>query len=116
MTGEKVEIHGGLIDRQHVIDNLKAYAGRHWRRERWQKRPALLGLGAETKLYHGQPHSERWTLVQDGWDHDLCVICYWALHESVDPERGIGYVSESDWICIECHDRFIVGTELCARE
>ena len=47
---------------------------------------------------------------------DLCVICYWTLHESSDPEHGIGYVSEGDWVCSECHECFIIGTELSAHE
>lgn len=45
-------------------------------------------------------------------DHEHCLICWWALHESPDDRRNRGYRDGDRWLCVECHSRFIVNNEL----
>jgi len=49
------------------------------------------------------------SLVVAGWTHDHCEICTWELHASDDPEHGIGYSHDVDWICSECYELFIAN-------
>ncbi|MCI0741531.1 MAG: hypothetical protein L0Y72_21055 [Gemmataceae bacterium] len=50
------------------------------------------------------------TVVQGGWDHEHCEIC-WATISPVDDP--IGMFSEPDqWVCCNCYQRFIVPQSL----
>ncbi|GHC10564.1 hypothetical protein GCM10007047_29930 [Cerasicoccus arenae] len=41
-------------------------------------------------------------------DHDHCLICYWTIHKSDDPEVGEAYFyGGSTWLCSECYGQFI---------
>ena len=44
--------------------------------------------------------------------HRHCTICWWELYRSDDPERGSGFRAGDDWLCAECHGRFIIADEL----
>jgi len=52
-------------------------------------------------------NSSEFALVQGGWKKDHCAICYWELFESDDASHGIGFTNGKDWVCTECHQKFI---------
>jgi hypothetical protein len=51
--------------------------------------------------------SSEFVLVKGGWKKDQCAICGWDLFESEDVSHGMGFTNGKDWICTECHHRFI---------
>lgn len=53
-------------------------------------------------------NTSEFELVPHGWQQTRCLICMWEFAESDDSERGTGYTNGRDWICTECHDRFLV--------
>jgi Clp amino terminal domain, pathogenicity island component len=59
-----------------------------------------LGLGENMSEFELVPH---------GWQQTRCLVCMWEFAESDDSERGTGYTNGRDWICTECHDRFLVA-------
>ncbi len=67
--------------------------------------------GSRTSLYVGQKFDPQYIdLVDDGWTHDHCEICYKDLYEIEDPEHGEGYTNGQDWICSECYLKYVANT------
>jgi hypothetical protein len=109
ISEEKVEIHGSewkLADIRESIAYCKPYS---WNKQLWTARDALVDRnGRRTSLYVGQNYDPaKVDLVKGGWDHDHCEICWWELYESEDTEHGTGFTNGQDWLCIECHTKFI---------
>jgi hypothetical protein len=48
-------------------------------------------------------------LVKGGWKKDECAIRRWELFESDDVTRSFGFTNGIDWICQECHTKFIAN-------
>ncbi|WP_394165163.1 hypothetical protein [Neptunomonas phycophila] len=70
---------------------------------------AALVSKCKTSEYVGQSYRPEYTeLVEDGWNHDHCEICWWSLHEADDPESGEGYTVEGRaWLCCEYYEKLI---------
>jgi hypothetical protein len=104
-----VRIHGAAFDPRYVEE-----AVRDCRRFLWQIRafvaPDIVVRrtdGAISFDKHLAEHDADFRLVEGGWNEVACVICRWQLQEGDDPERNTGYTNGRDWLCIECHERFL---------
>ena len=41
-------------------------------------------------------------------EHDHCLICYWTIFATDDPNSGEAYFyGGSTWLCKECHEKFV---------
>jgi hypothetical protein len=105
---ECVEIHGDKWKWSDIQEAIEWARFQVWHKRKWRLRPALVSKGSVAD-FKGQRYDPAHTkLVEDGWSHDHCEICWWTLHESEDPETGEGYTSDGHkWLCSECFSRFI---------
>lgn len=112
MTHEKdtIWIRGSEWDRTYVEESIAYSRSSAWQETKWRPRPALVHRdGGRVSLYTGQGYDpDKIDLVEDGWNHDHCQICWWDLHEADDAEHGIGYSDGEGWLCSECYNKFIV--------
>ncbi len=75
-----------------------------WTQEKWKKGPALIHTSGRISFFYGQKFDPQYIeLVEDGWTHDHCGICYQNLYETDEPEHGEGYTNGYDWICSRCY-------------
>jgi len=108
-----IEIHGKkwfteII--QQAVTRLTSDAWL-WERKLWQPRDVVYeknGKRLSFDLTLAQD-TEKFLLVKNGWKKDNCAICRWELFESNDPAHGTGFTNGRDWICEECHTRFIAN-------
>jgi hypothetical protein len=105
-----VTIHGNPWQRSHIEDDITYCRTLNWTRTKWKPRVALVDRksGSSTP-YSGRPYDARhFQVIEGGWSHDHCEICWWTLRDSEDEEEGIGYTDGAgDWLCIECFRKFI---------
>jgi len=108
MSRESVKIHGEMWKYEDVREAIEQVRNRKWTRQKWKPRAALVSRGKVTD-YWGQKYDPQCTqLVEDGWTHDHCEICWWTLSDSDEPEQGEGYTTDGhSWICEECFFQFI---------
>ncbi len=102
-----IEIHGDLFSFTSVRELAVHYRKFHWEKRQWTPRDALARRSDERLfLYSGQSYdAEQSELVKGGWTEDHCAICWWKLDGS--PQHLDGYTNGQDWLCTECHDRFV---------
>jgi hypothetical protein len=108
MNDKFVTIHGSQWKYEDVRDAIESAKEAHWILRAWKPRAALISRDHASD-YHGQKFDPNLTkLVENGWSHDHCEICWWSLHESDDPVHGEGYTTDGHaWICTECFKQFI---------
>ncbi len=105
-----IEIHG----RRHGGDQIRARAQElrkfAWRRQQLKAQDVLIERRTGKPMFYsgGDYDPERFELRPRGWPHEACSICNWVLFESDTPDHGTGYTNGREWICTECHDKFIV--------
>jgi ClpA/ClpB-like protein len=108
-----VEIHGVKRNLEHIqisVSRSKEYAWQ-WEQKPWKARDFVMkkdGKGFSFDLTLAEKSSE-FVLVQGGWKKDHCAICHWELFESDDASHGVGFTNGRDWVCTECHQKFIAG-------
>ena len=105
-----VLIHGSAWKTKDIADSVEWCLTQTWRRETWKPTAALVHKkGGTVSQYRGQKFDpDKIDLVEDGWSHDHCEICWWTLRESDDPDDGVGYRNETNgWICSECFEQFV---------
>jgi ATP-dependent Clp protease ATP-binding subunit ClpA len=104
-----VEIHGESWGANSVRELGEYYARFDWEKRRWLSRDALVRRADQKlRLYAGQSYDpEQFDLVKGGWNEDRCAICTWKLCESDSAEHSEGYTNGQDWLCTECHGRFV---------
>jgi ATP-dependent Clp protease ATP-binding subunit ClpA len=108
-----VEIHGVKRNLEHVriyVSHCREYAW-HWEQKPWRARDIVIkkdGKGFSFDLALAENSSE-FMLVQGGWKKDHCQICHWELFESNDASHGTAFTNGKDWVCTECHQKFIAG-------
>lgn len=113
MPGEEMEeyvsIHGDKWKIFDINEQIKWAREQVWKKQKWLPRAALVSKG-KTSEYVGQSYRPEYTrLVEDGWSHDHCEICWWSLYETDNPESGVGYTTDGrTWLCSECYEKFIV--------
>jgi len=107
---ETVKIHGDdwkLSDIQDEIDWCKKQS---WVQKKWKATQALIHKnGGRASQYLGQKFDpEKIDLVEDGWDHDHCLICWHTLFDSEEKEDNSGRTDgNGNWVCLECYDQFL---------
>ena len=108
-ANDTVSIHGSPWKMADLAPLIQRCRSRTWRQQRWVKRDALVERGSGLTLpYQGQPYNPvEFELVRGGWKRNTCEICWWDLMESDKPEHAVGYTDGRQWLCSECHDRFI---------
>ncbi len=105
---EYVTIHGGKWKLDDIQESVDWVLEQQWKKQKWIARAALVSEGS-TSDYAGQKYNPEYTeLVEGGWSHDHCEICWWSIHEDDEPEYGEGYTSDGHkWVCTECFNQFI---------
>ena len=108
-----VEIHGkkrNVDEVRSVVVQLKSQ-NYYWERKLWQTRDVVYekdGRRFSFDISLAKDQS-KFILVTGGWKKDYCAACRWELFETDDVTHGTGYTNGKDWICQECHGRFIAG-------
>ena len=103
-----VSIRGDQWKYSDIKESVEWVLEQSWERRTWKPRAALVSRD-HTSEYVGQKYQPEYTkLVDDGWTHDHCEICWWSLSESDDVEHGEGYTTDGrSWICSECFKMFV---------
>jgi hypothetical protein len=76
-----------------------------WDFRKWFARPALFDkTGGNVHLYVGQKFDPKnFDLVQEGWSHDHCLICFKNISDVKDDQTDdSGYFHNGEWICEAC--------------
>jgi len=97
-------------DIRAFVSRCKEYSW-HWEKKAWKAHDLVMkkdgkGFSFDLTLAETSPD---FLLVQSGWKKDHCSICHWELFESADASHGFGFTNGKDWVCTECHERFIAG-------
>jgi hypothetical protein len=105
---ECVTIHGDKMKLADIKESIEWAREQTWKKKKWIARAALISNGRSTE-YVGQKYDPKYTkLVENGWTHDHCEICWWTLWESENPDEGEGYTTDGHhWVCKECYKQFI---------
>ncbi len=81
----------------------------------WKPRPALIEkIGKTSWLYTGQKYDPAYiNLVEDGWTHDHCQICFVVICKNKTEDTLIdGYFDGYDWVCKSCYERILASDNL----
>jgi hypothetical protein len=110
VTGpEVIAIHGLKRNVEELRRDVSSLRGCYWKRKPWKPRNVVMkkdGKNISFDLTLAKKSSE-FVLVKGGWKRDRCAVCGWDLFESKDATHGTGFTNGRDWICTECHHRFI---------
>jgi len=114
VANDCVVIHGNIMKKDDIREEADYCRGLNWKLQKWTRQPALVHkTSGAIRFYYGQDFDpEIWDHHETGWTHDHCSICEWPLKENDNPEENEGYFSKHQWICKECHDKFVVNNTL----
>jgi Clp amino terminal domain, pathogenicity island component len=108
-----VEIHGNKLNLEEVRDRVSRLKPQpyFWERKLWQARDVVYERNGkrfsfDTSLANDE---SKFVLVKGGWKKDSCIVCGWELCETEDAAHNSGYTNGRDWVCDECHSKFIAG-------
>ncbi len=105
---QTVLLHGELWHIADIVDEVEECRALTWVQQQWHSQSALVEPGGVITQHIGQAYDPQTaTLVTDAWEHDHCRVCWWKLHETDDPEHGIGYTDGQDWLCTECYTKLV---------
>lgn len=107
---EIITLHGSEWKLADIQDDVDWCRQQSWTRQRWQPTPALVHKkGGRTSQYVGQKFDpDKIDLVEDGWTHDHCAVCWHALFDGEKEEDNTGWTDGNrNWLCSECHDKLI---------
>jgi hypothetical protein len=109
-----IKIHGDDWDIEYILKMLEDVKRDKLVSARWQPRDALVRAdGSRATIYTGQDFDPaQYEIKRAFWDHDHCQVCMWTFSKSDDMEKTDGYTDGYNWLCKECHRRFIEGREL----
>jgi hypothetical protein len=114
-----VNIHGAPRSADPIrerVRNCRKFQW-HWHKRSWTSRDTAVhrasgGVSLDPAL---AADSQDFELQRRGWNKEPCFVCGWELFESAtDTEHGIGYTNGRDWVCTECHDKFLQGPDYFA--
>ena len=113
-----IKIHGDNWDIDYIKAMLSTVRQQRFEKAQWQSRDALVSKdGSRATIYTGQPFdAAKFTIQKNFWDHDHCEVCNWTFSTFEGPDHTAGYLNGYNWLCSECHDRFVVGNELKAAQ
>ena len=107
-----VEIHGVKRDLEQINAATVRFrtTSWHWQKKRWKPRDIV--VNKEGKMFSFDlrlaRRSSEFAVVRGGWKKDYCAICSWEMFESSDPSHSVAFTNGRDWICPDCHQKFIV--------
>jgi len=58
------------------------------------------------KLQNEEKVPEGATLDEAAWDHEHCALCWQKISENPLYQQE-GYTDGDNWLCIDCHDKYI---------
>ena len=114
---DTVEVHGVLWDVDYLRDAVRKYRSHYWQEGNWRPRDVAVHreTGKSSFDVSLADKSEGFDLAKGGWKKDQCAICRWELFESKDqPEHSSGYTDGRDWVCTQCYERFLKGSDYFA--
>ena len=82
-----------------------------WVKKKWNPSPALLCKKSKViTKYSGQKYdSNKFELIENGWDHDHCLFCWQCICDSGSKNcKYNGFTDGEYWICETCHQKVIV--------
>jgi len=93
-------------DLHREVDRFRQF---HWTRKSWKPRNVVTTKDGKKFSFDVTlaRKSPEFTFLTGGWKKDQCAICRWELFDSKDASHGAGFTNGKDWICTECHTRFI---------
>jgi Clp amino terminal domain, pathogenicity island component len=107
-----VEIHNEEWDKSYVEAQLVELRKFAWRRCDWRPLDILVESTSGRICFDLTRKDDLgFKLVRGGWPRDYCYLCRWEFNAIGGPEHGIGYTNGRDWICSECHDKFLGPSE-----
>jgi hypothetical protein len=109
---DKIELHGVVRTRSKLVARAGSLHKFFWERQAFKSRDILREIhGRRVMFYAGQQYDpEKFKLEPGGWKRERCVICGWELFETEgDPDLGVGYTNGLDWMCSECHQKFLAS-------
>ena len=91
----------------HTVDYLRKLT---WTYKKWTSTPALIDKsGGSSQQYIGQKFDPKYfDLVENGWTHDHCEICFETISNKPGYGETDGYVADNSvWLCEQCFSLFI---------
>ncbi|MFL5740225.1 MAG: hypothetical protein ACJ75B_08405 [Flavisolibacter sp.] len=105
----------GDIELSYLLDTVDYLRQFSWIYKVWKPTPALIGKsgGSSTQYVGQQFDSKYFDLVEDGWKHDHCEICFTTISNKESYGDTDGYENDNgDWICKECYNLFIIPADI----
>ena len=103
----------------HELDNLletvEYLRQLTWTYKIWKPTPALIDKsGGSSSQYMGQNFDPKYfDLVEDGWTHDHCEICFQTISNKEGYGDMDGYeANNGDWVCKDCYSLFIKPSDV----
>ncbi|GAA4316795.1 hypothetical protein GCM10023184_00160 [Flaviaesturariibacter amylovorans] len=95
------------MDQQLNPRDLKYFRSLKWTLQTWKPTPALIEKkGANARPYIGQGYDPVFfDLVEDGWRHDHCEVCFVKLCDNPETCQTEGYTADRQWLCRECYEQ-----------
>jgi hypothetical protein len=115
MSNTFVKLTTGNIEIDHIKEVYADLKGSDLHYMKWKPRPALIEKNNGTsRLYAGQKFDPAYIdLVEDGWTHDHCQICFITMCENKNEDTVTdGYFDGYDWVCKSCYDTIITADNL----
>lgn len=109
---ETITLHGNEWKLADIQEDLDWCRQQSWKCQRWQASAALVHKkGGSASLCIGQKFDpDKIDLVEDGWTHDHCAICWHTLFDGEKEEENTGWTDgKRNWLCLECHEKLITG-------
>jgi len=100
---------GGELNLSILMTELEWARECKWTKSLWKPKPALIEInGSSSRPYFGQKFDNTYfEIKEDASTHDHCDLC---TVEIIKDE--IFYVSSNNNICENCHQNFIISTDI----
>jgi hypothetical protein len=105
-----IVIHGTKFNVENLRRTVTGLVGFHWGKAWWKPQKAVVNkttskFSFDLSLLKKFP--EEFEVLQGGMKLGHCAICRWEFFVSEDGSHRIGFTNGKEWLCSECHDRFI---------
>ncbi|MCI5142677.1 MAG: hypothetical protein D3909_13340 [Candidatus Electrothrix sp. ATG1] len=118
-----------MVSCQKKMEDTVLIHGEHWkvidikeevewcRKQKWEKatfapRDAIKQKHSWTEHKEAKAVPVGGEIIEGGWEHEHCQVCWWKIRESDNPEVGVGYTNANQWLCVECYRQFVEGNVL----
>jgi hypothetical protein len=106
-----IRIHESKFNVEALRRTVSTLVRFHWRKATWKPQRAVLNTKTGKFSFDVTLHKKfpkEFELLQGGMKLGHCAVCRWELFESEDASHAVGFTNGRDWLCSECHERFIV--------